>query len=183
MSDFTAPNTGNYLVGKGNVYFTPVGGVRRHVGNAPAFEIELGIEELEHFSSMSGVRVKDLVVIIEKSATVRMTLEEWTAENVAMALLGTADETDTEGNVQIEILSQNLIRGLLEFEGTNDVGPRWNYRFPQVAFRPNAALSPISDEWGTIEMEGEVEAVDGKFGTATLQNSAGTEAPTEASTD
>lgn len=172
MSDFTAPNTGNYIVGKGNVYFTPVGGTRRHLGNCPTFEIELGIEELEHFSSMSGVRTKDLIVIIEKSATVRMSLEEWTAENVAMALLGTADGADTEGNVQIEILSQNLVRGILEFEASNDVGPKWNYMFPSVAFRPNGALSPISDEWGAIEMEGEVEAQAGLFGTATLQDSA-----------
>lgn len=182
MSDFASPNTGNYIVGKGNVFFTPVGGERRHVGNAPVFEIELGIEELEHFSSMSGVRVKDLVVIIEKSATVRMTLEEWTSLNLSMALLGAID-TDTEGNTTIDILSENLVRGKLEFEGTNDVGPRWNYVFPQVAFRPSSALSPISDEWGQIELEGEVEAVDGKFGTATLQDSASTEASTETSTE
>jgi hypothetical protein len=180
MSDILpSPNTGNYMVGKGNVYFTKSGGVRRHVGNVAAFELEMGIEELEHFSSMSGVRTKDLVIVLEKSASVRMTLEEWTRENLEMALLGDIDEDGaTDGGVVINILSQNLIRGRLEFEATNEVGPRWNLDFPQVAFRPSGALSPISDEWGQIELEGDVEAQSGNFGTATLQDSAVTEAPT-----
>src|SRR5688572_17811530 len=84
----TAPNVNNYVVGKGNVYFTPEGGSRRHLGNCPAFNVEPELEELEHFSSMEGVRTKDLTVVLSKSATITLTLEEFSQENVALALMG-----------------------------------------------------------------------------------------------
>lgn len=176
----TSPNTDNYLVGKGECYFTPEGGTvsdRYHMGNATVFEVELTLEELEHFSSMTGVKTKDLTVVTSKSAVVRVTLEEWTQKNLAMALLGDVGE-DTDGNVQIDILSQSAVKGKLEFIASNDVGPKWDYEFPSVSFRPNSAISPISDEWGTLELEGEVLAVSGTFGTATLQDSATTESAT-----
>lgn len=184
MSDYTSPDVRNYTIGKGSAYFTPVGGVRRHLGNATAFEIEPTIEELDHFSSMSGVRTKDLVAVLEKSGVIRVNLEEITAENLQLALMGGELETDTDGNKSFEIMASNLTRGRLEFIGNNDVGPKWNYDFPSVAFRPNGAINPISDDWMALELEGEIEAVDGKFGRASLQDSAeSTEAPSEASTE
>lgn len=173
-----APSTKNYAVGKGKVYFTKEGGERRHVGNVAELEITVEIEELEHFSSMEGTRVKDLVVVLEKSGQIRMVMEEWVPENMEIALLG-AMGTNTEGNITIDILSEDLIRGKLEFEATNSVGPKWDYVFPSIAFRPSGAIAPITSEWGQLEVEGEIEAVEGKFGTATLQDSAVTEAATE----
>jgi hypothetical protein len=174
MSDYTSPDVRNYTIGKGSVFFTPVGGVRRHLGNAVAFEVELTIEELDHFSSMSGVRTKDLVAVLEKSGVIRVNLEEITAENLRIALMGGELDVDTEGNKIFEIMAANLTRGRLEFVGNNDVGPKWTYDFPSVAFRPNGAINQISDDWMILELEGEIEAVNGKFGTATLQNSADT---------
>src|SRR6187397_342216 len=84
-----SPNVLNYYIGKGNVYFKRSGDADyRHVGNVPEFEFTPDIEKLEHFSSMSGTKSKDRVVVTAKSATVRLVLDEWTAENIAIAFLG-----------------------------------------------------------------------------------------------
>lgn len=163
----SSPNVQNYLIGKGNVYFTPQGGERRHMGNCPTFEVELEITELEHFSSMEGVRTKDLTVVTEKGGTVRLVLEEFTPENLAVALLGD-QSVNTEGNIEIAVFSQNLIRGRLELIGSNEVGPKINWDFPSVAFRPDAAIAGISEEWGTLEVLGDIESVNGSFGTVTV---------------
>lgn len=165
-----SPNVNNYLIGKGNVYFTPEGGSRRHMGNCPEFEIEMEVEELEHFSSMEGTRRKDLTVVLESSATITLTLEEFSKENIALMTLGTLG-TDSEGNNVIEAMTKNSTKGLLEFEATNDVGPKFNYLFPSVSFRPSGALNPISEEWATMELVGDI---NGGF-TITETDSAETE--------
>jgi hypothetical protein len=44
----------------------------------------------------------------------------------------------------------------------------------EVAFKPGKSLNPILDEWGNIEIEGEVLANDlGKFGTWTVREQVG----------
>lgn len=163
------PHVNNYLIGKGNVYFTPEGGTRRHLGNVSAFEANLEVEELDHFSSMEGVRTRDLSVVVEKTASVRLVLDEWSAANIELAMLGETDPTpDTDGNTVIEIFATDKIRGRLEFEASNDVGPKINYDFHSVAFRPDAAINPISEEWATLEIIGEIEFTNGSWGTATI---------------
>jgi hypothetical protein len=59
------------------------------IGNVPVFEFTPTINTLAHFSSRLGVRSKDLEIITEKSATLAMTMEEWTYRNLLMAFLGT----------------------------------------------------------------------------------------------
>jgi hypothetical protein len=156
------------MIGKGAWYFTPSGGgSRRHMGNAASAEITANIETLAHYSSMSGIKTKDREVAVQKSGVVKIVLEEWTAKNLALALMASEGQ-NTAGELELDIMSEDLIRGVLEFEAANTVGPQWDYYFPSVAFKPSGAVSPISEEWGTIEVEGELEAVDGSFGKATL---------------
>lgn len=166
-----APNTDNYIVGKGNVFFKKVGASDwRHVGNVPEFEFTPNIETLEHFSSMEGTKAKDKTIVIEKGGTLRIVMEEWVAENMMLALLGEPAEveasTGVEAHLAIEILEANAISGAVKFVGNNDVGPRWDFEFNQVDFIPGASLNPISDEWGQIEVTGELVTVNGSFGTA-----------------
>jgi hypothetical protein len=59
------------------------------IGNVPVFTFTPVINTLAHFSSRLGVRSKDLEIITEKSATLAMTMEEWTYRNLLMAFLGT----------------------------------------------------------------------------------------------
>jgi len=62
---------------------------------------------------------------------------------------------------------QSQIEGELVFTGTNDIGPKVVITLPLVQFGPSGALGFIQDEWGQIELEGDVLAdpVTGSFGT------------------
>lgn len=162
-----SPNVENYYVGKGVVSFKKDGDDDfRDLGNVPEFEFTPTIENLEHFSSRQGVRTKDRTVVLEKSGTVRLVMEEWTAANLALAVLGEI-ETDTSGREVIEIFGTNAVSGELKFTGTNEVGSRFEWHFLKVDFIPGSSVSPISEEWGTLEINGEIATVGGSFGTLT----------------
>ena len=162
-----APSINNYYIGKGIVYWTPEGGVERDLGNVPEFEFTPELEKLPHYSSRSGVRVKDRDVIIEKSATLRIVLEEFSLDNLAMALLGDAPVEDTPGNNTFNLFAVSELRGAIRFEGANDIGPKMTITLPLVSFTPSSSMNPISDEWGGLEINGDVLAVAGSFGTIT----------------
>lgn len=170
-----SPNVDNYYIGKGNVYFTPDGGVERHMGNVPEFVFTPELETLEHFSSMAGTRTKDFEIILEKKGTVKITLEELTPDNVALAVLGTVD-MDAVGGPEVEIFSESKIAGRIRFVGTNDYGAKMNVTLYNVQFTPQADLSLISDELGNIELEGsatpdqKLGATNGKFGIIKFTN-------------
>ena len=164
-----SPDINNYYVGKGKVYWTPSGGSEIDVGNVPEFEFTPEIDKLDHFSSREGTRTKDRSIVIEKSASVRIVMEEWTPENLANALLGDV-LANTAGDEYIEIFSKSEVTGQLRFEGNNDVGPKIDIVLPSVSFIPGSTLGVISDEWGGIELTGDVLAVGGSFGTLTIRD-------------
>lgn len=175
MTDFTSPNVGNYTVPKANCYFTPVGGTRRHLGNIPEAALEPEVEKLEHFSAMTGIRTKDFTAIISKSMTISLTLEEFSRQNLQLALMGndlTAE--DTEGNIGFDIGAADSISGRLEIIASNEIGPKWDYDFPSVTFSPEEAIDLISnsdDSVSAIGITADINAVNGSFGRATLQGS------------
>ena len=157
----------NYTVGKGIVSFKKTGDPSYvDMGNCTEFEFTPEIEKLDHFSSREGVRTKDKSVIIQKSATLRMVLDEWTVDNLKKAVLGSSAQ-DSSGNDVIQIFNESSVAGSVKFSGTNDVGPKYEWIFSLVDFIPSSAISLISDEWGTIELTGECAAVNGSFGTVT----------------
>lgn len=165
----TPPNVLNYYIGKGVVSFQKEGDVGfRDVGNVPEFEFTPAIEKLDHFSSREGVRKKDRTVVLEKSATIRMIMEEWVAENLAMFALGEV-ETNTAGDPVIDIFSVSEIKGALFFQGTNDIGAQVDILLHNVSFQPSSSINPISDEWGQIEITGEVLDEGNGFGTMTVR--------------
>lgn len=165
----TSPNVDNYYIGKGVVSIKMPGDVTYvDIGNVPEFEFTPELDKLDHYSSRAGIRSKDKSVVREKAATLRMVMEEWTARNLSLALLGARDESNPAA-VTIDIFSEDSILCSVRFVGNNDVGPKWTFEFPSVEFIPSAALNPISEEWGGIEVEGDVlyNEVLNTFGTAT----------------
>jgi len=165
-----SPNTGNYFVGKGVLRFKPEGAADYYyLGNVTAMEFEPKLETLEHFSSMEGVKSKDVTVVLSRGGTIKITMEELTARNLALFLLGDVDVSDPL-NPSVEIFATDLLSGALQFIGTNDVGPRWTFSFAKVDFVPSGSFNPISDEWGALEVTGELATAAGTFGTATLTN-------------
>ena len=163
-----SPNILNYTVGKGRVQVRVSGETNfRDIGNCPEFEFTPEIEKLDHVSSQTGVKSKDKTIVLSKKGTLRIVFEELTAENMRLALLGSAISEQSSGDQEIEIFGASQITTEVKFIGTNDYGPKWEYYFRQVDFIPSSGISLISDEWLGVEITGEVAAVNGSFGTAT----------------
>lgn len=161
----TAPNIENYYIGKGAVSFKKDGAsTYRDLGNVPEFEFTPNIEQLEHYSSREGTKTKDRTVVTTKSGEARIVMDEWDINNLALALLGDVSQ-DSDGNDVIDIFSVNSVKGALKFVGANEVGPKFQIDLLQVEFIPGNALGMISEEFGQIEVTGQVEAVSGVFGT------------------
>lgn len=168
----TSPSTDNYYVGKAKLYWKAGGvGEYRDLGNVPECEISFNINKLDHFSSRTGVKSKDKSVVIEKSATIRMVLEEITADNLALALGGTV-YTDSDGNKSFGMMSENAQEGILKIDGTNEIGQKVSW-IGTVSFAPSGSFNPISEEWGSVEATGEI-LVDalGNFGIMTVKEQA-----------
>lgn len=162
-----APNINNYYIGKGIVSFKKDGELAfRDLGNCPEFEWTPNVEKLPHLSSREGVKSKDRTAILSKEGAVRIVMDEWNAANMALALLGEID-TNTDGQEVIEIFGATSISGQLKFTGTNEVGPTFEWLLNKVDFIPGSSISPISEEWGTLEITGEAATVGGSFGTVT----------------
>jgi hypothetical protein len=88
----TAPNTDNYSLGKGVIYFDEKGSNglykgERDLGNAPAFSFNIALEKLDHFSSRGGLKAKDKQIISQITPGVTFTLDELNKENLAMLSL------------------------------------------------------------------------------------------------
>lgn len=78
---------GRVYLGKRNASGLPV--EVRSPGNVADLKLSLKTEVLEHFESQSGQRALDHRMVKSKSATVSLTIEEFTRENLALALYGT----------------------------------------------------------------------------------------------
>jgi hypothetical protein len=60
----------------------------RSPGNVAELKLSLKTDVLEHYESQTGQRTLDHRMVKQKSATVKLTIEEFTKENLALALYG-----------------------------------------------------------------------------------------------
>src|SRR5215510_6829522 len=154
----TSPDVHNYHIGKGIVSFKEAGGSTfRDLGNAPSFVYTPAVEKLEHFSSREGVKTKDFTAITQVSATVKITLDEITAENLAYFAVGEIG-TDSDGNGTLTAMTKTLFEGEIKVMGTNDIGQQVDF-LATVSFVPSGDFSfiPAEDNFTTLELEAEVQ--------------------------
>jgi Fe-S cluster assembly scaffold protein SufB len=164
MAEPVAPSPNNYFVGKGVVVAKRDGEVIwRAVGNVPEFEFTPSTDTLDHFTSQEGVKSKDKTIVLTKGGELRMVMEEATADNLSFIVLGSIDRSGPTPVIQI--FGVNSIGTSVRFFATNEVGPKWDAEFLGVDFLPSGSYSPISDEWGQMEVTGQVRSVGGSFGT------------------
>lgn len=89
----------NYTLGRGRLFFERYpnnvditndlrGEGERYIGNTPAFNITSTAENLEHFDSDSGVRVKDDSVQLSNDRSGTFTTDNIDSENMALLFLG-----------------------------------------------------------------------------------------------
>ena len=172
----TSPNVNNYHIGKGIVTFKETGstGSPVDIGNAPSFIYTPTVTKLEHFSSREGVKVKDFTAVTQAGATIKLTLDEITADNLAMFLLGEVDVT-VPGAITIAAMKKIEFVGTMQVTGTNDIGQQVDWT-GIVSFVPSGDFSFITDkdEFSLIQLEAEVQKddTDGSFGTITVRDPA-----------
>lgn len=168
----TSPSVNNYHIGKGIVSFKPTGEASYiDLGNAPSFIYTPKVDKLEHFSSREGVKTKDFTAITQIAATIKVSLDEVTAENLAPFTLGTVG-TDTDGNTIISAMTKTEFTGEIKVIGTNDIGQHVGFD-ATISFVPSGDFSFITDkdEFTVIELEAEVmKSVDGDFGIWTIED-------------
>lgn len=100
------PNTKDYVLGRGIVYISPLDSADlpnpawSDLGNAPNFTVTMATESLKHQSSRTGFKTTDVDIIISREiSAVAFDLEEQNDQNVALWLLGTANQAQTNAAV------------------------------------------------------------------------------------
>lgn len=158
----TSPNVDEYGILKGIVSMQPgMTGTYLDVGNVPEFEFTPNIEELPHISSRAGIRSRDRTVILEKGGDLRIVLEEWTAFNLAIVLLGDVTDLTTPAGSSVEILGNSQFTAAVRFTGANDIGAKWSFQFNRVDFVPTSSLNLIgTDDWSNMEVTGRLAVTD-----------------------
>jgi hypothetical protein len=168
----TSPNVANYHIGKGIVSFKEVGATTfTDLGNAPKFIYTPAVTKKEHFSAREGVKTKDFTAITQIGATIKVTLDEITGDNLAMFALATSG-TDSDGNVTLSGLSKAEFVGDIKVVGTNDIGQQVDF-LATVSFVPSGDFSFITDadDFTLIELEAEVmKSTAGDFGIWTIRD-------------
>lgn len=93
----------NYVLGRGQLFFdrfvpgTTTTTGERYIGNTTQVDLSVAVENLEHFSSDSGVRVKDMSVETQRMRSGRFTTDNMGGYNLGL-LFGAepVDRTTTE---------------------------------------------------------------------------------------
>ena len=107
-----APSSENYLYGKGSVLFKPAGYTGHlHLGNCPAFGLTVELEKAEHYSSMAGTKEKDLSKVTQKTVTAAITMEEFSAQNLNLVLMGGTLETATQEGTPLTGVEVTTVAG------------------------------------------------------------------------
>lgn len=137
---------------------------RKDLGNAPKIEFTAEYDTIDHYSSMMGVKTRDLRVITNIRGGLNVTLDEITPDNLSLGLAGSLP-TGTAGSQSFDILVGTTRTGILIFEGTNEVGPKYRHLWSNASFTPSKTTGVISDEFVTLELEAFVNKDGGgKFG-------------------
>lgn len=93
----------NLVLGRGEVYFdrfadgTQIKTGERYLGSTPAFSVSAETQELEHYSSERGLRIKDESVTLQIDYTGALTIENIDKENLSLFFFGTTEDAVLAG--------------------------------------------------------------------------------------
>jgi hypothetical protein len=123
----------------------------RSPGNVAELKLALKSDVLEHFESQTGQRTLDHRMVKQKSATVMLTIEEFTKENLSLALYGNFVQ-NAAGTVQAETITNPTL------------GNRYCLAHPKIT---NVVLTESSPTPVTLEL-GSDYTLDADFGAIQL---------------
>jgi hypothetical protein len=115
---------------------------------------------------MQGIKVLDRTAFIAKGAEVQFNFEEFTPENLVVALLGEA-ATDSVGTYY-ELLNLPQVVRAVKMHGTNDFDAKVEMIVHQVFFSADKAIPLIGEDWMSFEVVGDVLKTNGSFCTLRL---------------
>jgi hypothetical protein len=121
------------------------------IGNCPKFAFTPKPEVKKHYSSMSGTKKLDKIAFVSVEAEVEVHCDEFVQDNLVMGLLGEVNSSNA-----IEILGAPTVERQLKLDGTNNFGARVEVILPHVFFYSDKVLDLIGDDWGDINLTGEV---------------------------
>lgn len=101
-----------YVLGKGRVYFdrfapnivvtaATQGEGERFIGNAPEFSTTSKSEDLAHYASTGGIRVKDASVQLQLDRTGKFTCDNIDSDNLALYFLGQASSQSQASSASV----------------------------------------------------------------------------------
>lgn len=109
-------NGANFVLGRGNLFIDRwLAGARtgyKFLGNCPKFEFDTADDVLEINSSCEAAAPLALSVVKKRVVTVNVALDEYTADNIALNLMGlVATYSQTTGTVTDEVLTASVVKG------------------------------------------------------------------------
>lgn len=111
-------DTKDYVLGRGKIYLSELDEnglpkVWRDIGNVPTFNITVAEEELEHFTTREGLKIKDRTVTLSKDVSFTFSMDTINDENFALFFSGeTVDYTNPAiaGFTQWQIIGDDEIQ-------------------------------------------------------------------------
>jgi hypothetical protein len=179
-----APSEKNLVIGKGQIVVKPLNDAVPayfHVGNCPSMMLTPKPTFTDHYNAMTFQLVRDAHVQTRSELDIKMTMEEFTANNFRLIMLGDVDTTvvGTPAMPLVHIMSQANFLVEMKFYATNSIGPRFYLDLPFVVLAPTGGWDPIGEKFASMEMSGSVNFnfATGNFGTIQLQPQIGSIAP------
>lgn len=150
-----------------------------HIGNVQKFSITPTPTVQKHKGTQGPVKAVDFVNTSLIEMAFDCQCDEWTEDNVLMAMLGQLS-TDSSSNTVIKI-GVAVVRRQIKFTGANAIGPKWELILPSVNINAKEALNFIdtSDETAPMPLSGDIlfDTALGAFGTIRALSGATGNAP------
>lgn len=150
------PSTANYVLGRGVVYISPLvsGAPTGYIdlGNAPSFSSSIDVEELLHQSSRTGTRVTDKRVIISRTVSLALTIDEITHDNLALFYVGSIAEATNPARAA-DIGTVGSPNTAVTFQAANWSKARWydmvNGSGARFSLATSTGVTIVADAGGT----------------------------------
>lgn len=160
-----------YFSGQGKLFVAPivagVPGQFRWVGNVPDFKPSFDTSKIEHKESSTGQRLLDKVITTENKATISAELEDWSKENLALAVRG---RSNTVASGSVSGASSDVSPAAMV------AGDIWALKHQKVSA---VVITDSAGSPATLDV-GDDYTVDLNFGTITIVNLTGFTLPLKA---
>jgi hypothetical protein len=167
MPGVLSPSTLNLYIAKAFVLFqrlTPVvDAAPVHLGKLSGFEYTADVQIAEFYDESQGIRIMIDAAIQQVGGKFKATLNEATAFNFGLYMLGSPDYTTPATPKVPNYGNQQPTTGTMTVVGTNGKGPRVQRVFTNVLLAPEGNLDAITRDYGSIPLAGR-HIADGGFG-------------------